>query len=1028
MMFYSKFDLAKCWMVAVCCSLLLSVHLAIGHPSQPTVIQGTVSDSLGGLPLVGATVSIKGTNQTSQTDDNGKFSIQAVLPATLVVSFTGYVTRVIPVDGTAPLSISLVSDEEQLEEVVVVGYATTKRQDYAGSVGSVKLEDSPIALAPNLSILESLKGAVTGMNIGATNSAGGQPDMIIRGQNSINGSNVPLIVLDGVIFMGTLADINPNDIASIDVLKDAVSAAAYGSRAGNGIIAITTKKGRSSKPQITFNSSTGIQSWQNQPKLMKGEDWLRVVNERNGRAVGETSFMLGKYLENYNAGIERAWLDDVTRTGVMQDHQVAFSGVGEGVNYYLSTSYNDNKSVVVGDDFQRVSVLGKISTDITSWLKVGVDGSFSRRDYSGEGANLNSAQALSPYAVMFRDDQGNLEKYPLTQSIINPLWQAESGTYSNQDHRFNYRLNTYAVVSLPWVEGLSYRVNFLPNLEQIRQKNFYDEGYYVLEGDGIDRYSPGALQNLLSRANGNLYNSSEYSYVFDNILTYSKPFGRHGVEGTLVATRDYSKYELSNVTASDFSDNGSTALRADGLHNASVQRLGLTGTKRTNIGYLARINYSFDSKYYLTASVRRDGASVFGANMKYGNFASVGGAWRISEEEFLAKVDVLNSLKLKVSWGLTGNQGVDPYSTLSRIANGVSGGFRYQFHDNPGTIYYGSVQSTLGNYGLGWESTDTWNFGFESSWLNHRLFIDLDMYASKTFDQIFTRQIPVMTGFKTIMTSMGQVNNKGAEVTVRSVNLRNDKINWSTSLTFWMNRNKLAKLYGEDLNGDGVEDDDISNSLFIGKSLGAIYGYKQIGIVQVGDTDYMAMTGANPGDPKYADLDGESGITAADRTILGYEKENFRLNLGNTISVDRFEFYMLVTGVFGGNNFFLKSNTPAYLSTTDRGNDNMPLKPYWTAENPNEEYPRVNFTGDGGRFLGLQSRGFVRLQDVSLSYTFDQPWVRSANISSLKVFLAAKNLATFTNWVGLDPETGARFLDNVYPVVSTYSFGVNLTF
>jgi hypothetical protein len=329
---------------------------------------------------------------------------------------------------------------------------------------------------------------------------------------------------------------------------------------------------------------------------------------------------------------------------------------------------------------------------------------------------------------------------------------------------------------------------------------------------------------------------------------------------------------------------------------------------------------------------------------------------------------------------------------------------------------------------LGWESTETWNTGFESAWLNNRIFVDVDTYFSKTTDQIFVRNIPVMTGFKTIKTSMGQVNNKGIELTVRTVNIKTKDLSWNTSVTFWQNRNKLVKLYGDDKNNDGIEDDDIGNSLFIGKSLSAIYGYEQDGIVQAEDTEYKTLTGAADGAPKYKDLDGVAGITGADRKILGYGKENFRLNMSNSVTYKGFELYAMITGTFGGNGYFMKSNTAAYMTSgTGRFNDNMTSKPYWTPENKSNVYPSAYFAGDG-RYLALQSRGFVRVQDVSLSYSFDQSWVKAAKINTLKLFVSAKNLATITNWFGGDPETGTPVRENTFPVPSTYSIGANISF
>lgn len=1003
-------------------------------------IKGRVTDQTG-ASLPGVSVVVIGTTNGTITDTDGNYSLSNIPEnASLQFSFVGMKAQTISVQGKQTIDVILEEDKLAIDEVIVIGYGTAKRQDYTGSVSSLKMENSMVSLAPNLNALESLKGNVAGLSIGATNTAGGEPSMDIRGQNSINGDNNPLIVLDGVIYLGSLSDINPNDIASYDILKDAVSAAAYGSRSANGIIAITTKKGVMGKPVITFNTSAGVQTWQNQPEMMKGSEWISVVNARNKYADGTTTWMKAGELANLAAEKETNWLNEVTRTGIIQDYQLAVSGAAQNVNYYISTSYNENKGIVVGDDFNRISILGKVNTTITNWLKIGVDGSFSRRDYSGFAANVGEAQSMSPYGVNYRDELGNREKYPVTQSAMNPMWGVNDNTRENTDVRQNFRLNAYAVIDIPWVKGLSFRMNMLTNLDRTQSGNFTNENYYIKEGEGLARYEPATVVGLLSNANGNLLNSKTYSYVFDNILNYKKTFGKHSLEATLVATRDYTKYEIINVTGSDFGANGNTTLGMWGLHKATVQKVDLYvnnrdvnssqigGFEKANIGYLGRLSYSFNDKYFFTSSYRRDGASVFGADNKWADFASFGGAWKISNETFLKNYKPLNSLKVKLSWGQNGNQGVGPYGTLSTIANGTSGDVRYEYANAQGKINYGLFQNALGNSGLGWESTDTWNTGFESAWLNNRLFIDIDLYSSQTRDQIFTRNIPVMTGFKTIRTSMGQVNNKGIEFTLRSVNVKTKDLNWTTSVTYWKNDNKLVKLYGEDKNGDGKEDDDISNSLFIGKSLGAIYGFEQDGIVQATDVDYIALTGAAPGAPKYKDIDGVAGITAADRKILGYNKENFRLNMSNSVSYKNFEVYAMVTGTFGGNNNFLKSNTAAYMTSgTGRFNDNMTSKPYWTPENKSNIYPSAYFTGDG-RYQALQSRGFVRLQDVSLAYTFNQPWVKAANISSLRVFFSAKNLATITNWFGGDPEMGTPVRENTFPVPSTYSIGANISF
>lgn len=1020
-------------------SIALSLKPAAQIPPNKA-IKGQVTDSATGKPLAGVTIKVKGEVTGTVTDVQGNFGLEVPDNATIVVSYLGYNKREIAVGTRTVVNISLAASTMGLDQLVVIGYGTVKRKDYAGAVSSIKMENSPLELLPNQNALENLKGNVAGLNIGATNSAGGEPGMTIRGQNSINGSNTPLIILDGVMYFGSVSDINPGDIATYDILKDAVSAAAYGSRSSNGVIVITTKKGRTEKPTISFNTSTAFQQWQDKPKMMKAAQWVDLVNARNSYDSGSTYWLKPQEIANMQAGKETNWLDEISRTGVIQNYQVTISGAPKGINYYLSTSYDDNKGIILGDKFNRISVFGKIDIDVISWLKIGADANFSRRNYSGNAANIHEAAIMSPYGVEYRDDEGDLERYPTTQgsSFVNPLWGVDDGTHDNMDIRHSYRLSSYALVTIPWVKGLTYRLNFQNNLEDQKTADFFHENYFISEGPVTDssRYAPSTIQNYLTSANGQMSKYNTYSYVIDNIINYNRDFNKHGLDVTLVATRDYSKYEYTNMTGSDFSSNGNSSLGYWGLAKATTQKVNLDANKRTNIGFLGRVNYSYDDKYFFTGSLRRDGASVFGANQKWGNFGAAGLAWMISSEQFLKDVSSLNSLKLKISWGQNGNQGVGPYSTLAKIANGPSSGVMYEFSNTGSQIYYGLVQSNMANANLGWELTEKLNAGFESAWLNNRLFVDFDIYTSKTTREIYTPTIPSMNGFTSITSSLGEVRNKGFELTLKTLNVQNKDWNWNTSITYWLNRNKLVHLTGQDLNQDGKEDDLIADGMFIGRPLKSIYGYVQDGIVQPADAEYKAMPGAATidGYPKYKDISGPGGvpdgkITADDRTILGYPEENFRLNMGNTITYKNLELYIFIEGIFGSNKYYLKSNTLAYLSSTGDGfNTNMSYRPYWTPERPSNVYPAAYFKGDGGAFLGLQSRTFVRVQNISLSYTFKQDWLEKYKLSGLKIYCAANNPMIFTNWVGGDPEIGTTLLSSDLPVASTYSFGLNLSF
>lgn len=992
-------------------------------------ITGTVTDS-NGEPVIGANIMEEGTSNGTISDTNGSFMLNVSEGSTLQVSYIGYLSQKVPVDGLTTFNIRLQEDLLALSEVVVIGYGTTKRKDFTGSVTSFKLENSPISLTPNLSALETLKGNVAGLDIGATNTAGGQPSMQVRGQHSISGSNDPLIVVDGVIFMGGINDINPNDIASFDILKDATSAAAYGSRSANGVIVITTKRGKTGKPVINLNITGSMQNWHLRPELMKGEQWLNMVRDKN--RYDDYSFLTSQQEINYNAGKEVDWLDATTRTGWIQDYQVSVSGAAEKMNYYLSTSYTDNQGIVVGDDYSRMTVLGKIDTDITPWLKIGVDAAYTHSDYSGVGANLGNTTILSPYDMLYRDEaQTSIEKYPNGQSeAVNALWGVDADNLNDKDLRNNFRANAFMVVKLPWVEGLSYRLNYAGNLDYRKAGQFYHESYYAPIGpyDDDSRYSIATQQNYLASANGYTENIKTTSWVIDNILNYKDTFGKHSIDLTAVATRDSKTYKQEKMTGSDFLSNGNTTLGIDGLHYAKTQKFNYNHTKRRNVGYFARASYAFNDTYYLTASYRKDGASVFGANNKWGNFGAVGAAWRLTNEPFMQKQHFLNDMKLKLSWGKNGNQGIDPYGTLSTVSSGSSGGVFYAF-GNTGQPSYGIRQTVIGNANLGWETTEAWNTGFESAWLNSRLFVDLDVYISRTYDQIFTRTIPVMTGFTSMKSSMGEVRNRGVEMTVRSVNIQTEELTWNTSLTFWLNRNKLKHLYGEDLNGDGKEDDDLGNSLFIGHSIHSIYGYKQDGIVQQDDTEYMQANGVQAGTPKYVDMDGDGVITVDDRSVIGNRDPRFKLSMSNTLSWKNWELYVMLTGTFGGKGYFSEGNIPAYMAggKGDYFGANNIYLPYWTEENPSNKYPAAWFTGDG-RFLGLQNRSYVRLQDVTLSYTFRQPRIKEIGIHTLRVFFTGKNLATITGWKGGDPELGNNIVSGTWPVATTLTIGANISF
>ena len=1020
--------------------IVLTTTSVTENQQQSKKVTGKVTDQTGSS-LPGVSVVVKGTTTGVITDNSGNFTLTNIPEnAILQFSFVGMKAQEVSVGNKTTINLVMAEETIGLEEVVAIGYGTARRIDISGSVNTIKMEDSPTSLAPNINALSALKGVSTGLNIGTVNTAGGTPDLLIRGQNSISGSNYPLIVLDGTVYLGSISDINPDDIASYDILKDASSTSVYGSRAANGVIIITTKKGKTDKPVIQLNTSTSVNVWQQKPILESPERYLQRMMDRFGVDDPLDLTSIRNYeRENIQAGKATDWLSLASRIGLNQNHNLSVSGGSNKMNYYFSSGYVKQEGVIVGDDFEKVSLKGKLSTNITDWLKVVVDGSYSFRDASGLGANLSSILQTPPYGQNFFDEKNKiLEKYPRDESIVNGLWDTDKTRIEDVDHLNYFRFNSQIQIDVPFVKGLSYKLNYARGNSLQNLERFYNESYFVTErsftaGTPDIRYTQEELLKRLPAANGYMKRINNYNYVIDNIINYKKQFESHYLDITLVATRDYTHEKSITIQGNDFAANGNTLLGVNGLQKAAIQKYDINALKETNIGYLSRVSYSFKDKYHLTASLRRDGSSVFGSDKKWGTFPSIGAAWTASQEKFLKSNKVIDYLKLKLSYGKNGNQGINAYNTLTKVISGKNGGIRYEFGNEPSKVLYGMEVSTLGNSALGWETTKSLNGGIETALMNSRIFMNADFYFSQTTDQLFVRNIPIMSGFSSILSSLGQVDNRGIELELTTVNIKKRNLTWKTSLIFWENRNILEKLYGDDLNNDGIEDDDISNSLFIGKSLGAIYGYEFNGIVQEDDLEYIKNTGAKPGDAKFADISGPDGVpdglisASYDRKILGYTKENFRLNMANTLKIKDFEFYVLISGIFGGgkNNYYTLDNFHAFQM--DGFDDRTELNiPYWTPENKNNSYPSPSYFDN--RYAGIQSRTFVRIQDVTLSYMFNQPWMNKLSIMSLKLYAAIQNLYTFSGWVGGDPEQGVRALSGTYPVPAVYSIGLDIKF
>ncbi len=994
--------------------LCIAVLLSVAALAQDREISGKVTDS-SGEPLPGVGVMVKGTSTGTMTLGDGTFSLR--IPEDAILEFTclGFETIELSPAGRNTFEIMLREDSELLEGTVVIGYGTVKRTNFTGSVSTYSVGDGPVANVPKTSALDMLRGIAPGITLTQSGIAGATPSIQVRGQKSISGSSDPLLVLDGVIYKGDINDIDPNSIESMSVMKDATSLASYGSQAANGVIMITTKKGQRGKPTVDFRASVGLVEQNYKPQLRNGEQYVELINARRGEDAGSTSWMDPIQLARYEQGLETDWIDYVSQTGVQQEYGVSVSGGGEGMNYYFGTSYSDLTNFIKGNRFIRETVTARVNTDVSRYIKAGFN--FNWSNFQDDGVRPSYTRYFSPYGDPYLEDGTTMRKYILGSSqetAINPLWDVYNGV--DAEMRGNSAtIGGYINVEIPWVKGLSYRVTGNYSTRNVQTRRFYHENNFIQPTD--TEYTTETYDKYLSQAYGYINNVKRINWVLDNILTYDREIGVHYINATLVYTLDSSLYEGYMVTGSDFSDIGNTTLGFYGLTNARTHTIDEINYELHNdIGYLARVNYSWANKYHLNASVRRDGSSVFGSGRKWGNFPAFGVAWTISDENFMKPLTWLDYLKLKASWGKNGNQSLDPYGTLSRMAMGKSGGLVAYFDGEP---VYGEAMTTLGNPDLGWETTTSWNFGFETDFLNRRFHLELDAYTSKTTDQIFERTIPVMgSGITTQSATMGQVNNWGIEASLRTQIIKTGDIDWSATLNYTINRNKLVELYG-----DG--NDDIVNNLFIGYSLGAIYGYVWDGVVQVDDYEYMAANGATPGDIKNKDLNNDGVITEEDRTILGFEKENFRMSLSSTFRWKNLTLYVLFNGVFSGNGYGLAENNGAYLSYTEGMMYlNTVYHPFWTEENPSNVYPKA--WNAGGDLTALQPYGFVRLQDLNISYSFPSRWLEKVGVEGLQVFVSGQNLFFIApGWEYSDPEVRSFQSQQLR---RTYTFGLNIRF
>jgi TonB-linked SusC/RagA family outer membrane protein len=976
---------------------------------QTKTITGNVTDE-NGQPLPGVAILIPGTTTGTVSKPDGTFEL--IIPSNtpaILLSFIGYKTLEIQLGEELTVNAKMEQDVIGLEEVIAVGYGYVSKRDLTGTVSSVNTEKTMDI--PNTNVLQTLQGSVAGLNVVTPDRPGENPSVQIRGINSLSAGNAPLIVVDGIIYNGSLNDFNVNDIEKIDVLKDASAAAVYGSRSANGVIIITTKMGSSSKPMFNFNAYAGISNPTYLIPVMDGQGYIqKILDFRESIGLEADPAKITDYLtiteaENYTNGNTIDWYDNIVKTGVTQNYNLNVSGKTDRTNYYLSGTYYNQEGIVENDNFERLSVMANFTNKITDWYKVSLKSAFSSMDYSGVPAGLY--YGLSPYGSYWEDEENGIYKeYPMedpyfTHPMVNTL-------VDNKDIRTSLLGQVSSELDVPFVKGLKWTLNYATNLRNQNVNNFWNNEH---------KTGGGNTSNGLARKQA--YNN--YDWTLDNIINYKRLFYKiHSVDLTLLYSREYQRYEYTLAEASDFFNQ---ALGYNNLSLGKVQQTNSDLQDQNSVAYMARLNYIFNYKYSLTATIRRDGFSGFSKENKYATFPSVAFAWTASNEEFLKNTSWLNLLKIRLSYGENGNQAISRYQTLARIANS-----QYIFGDGGSTITTAYLES-MANTDLGWETTKVFNLGIDFGVIKNRLNGNIDIYSSNTYDILLRRNIPATSGYSSVWTNIGKVHNQGFELSFNSINFQKKDFKWESGFIFSLNRNRIDELLGEDLDGDGKEDDNLANSWFIGEPLGVIYGYQTDGIYQTDDTDIPS--GFKPGDFRLVDTDNDGEITPEDRKILGSRLPNYTFSISNTLKYKNFSFYFLINSIQGGgkdnyyvgNNIAMHNVNDPFSTWTERFN--IQDVPYWTPENPSNEFARINYMPNRSHPY-LESRSFVKLQDVNLSYTFSNASLEKIRLQGLRLYVSGKNLYTWTKWTGYDSENSSTIGD--FPMLRTFTMGVDLKF
>lgn len=994
--------------------------------AQTIPVEGTVADATG--PIPGVTVMIIGTDRGTVTDFDGQYSLEDVpVNAVLRFSYVGFIPREIGVDGRSIIDVVLEQDTEALEEVVVVGYGYQRREAVTGSVSS--LQGDELNEVPSANISQALQGRLPGVELTQTSTKPGAPMQIrIRGARSLNASNDPLIVLDGIPFAGSIADISPNDIESLDILKDASATAIYGSRGANGVILITTKDGEAGQAaEFSYNGYFGVKNEFAEYPMMNGPEFV---------ALREAAGMFENGLDESD-DVNTNWQDLFYRTGIVTSHDIGVSGGTEDGNYNFGLGYYEDEAVVPGQEYQRISLRGSLDQGVGDYFRFGFSTYNNYSISNGNNLGLYGLLSSSPIADPYNDD-GTLkrtiqmpldENWVYTRESINNLGDA----WVDLTRAFGSYNNVYGQVAIPGVEGLKYRLNLGLNF---RMSN---DGEYT--GQGVFSATPSTPSTAA------IGNSITTRWVVENLVTYDRTFDDvHELNVVGLFSAEKTKFNSSYISARDIPSDQFQFYnlgRAAGeiTINPDYQGYYQSGL----VSYMGRAMYSYDNRYMLTGTFRADASSRLAEGHRWNSYPAVSAGWNIGNEEFMADVELINLLKLRVGYGETSNQAIDPYKTLGLLSTRP-----YNF--GPETYAVGYYVSELPNPELGWEYSTTWNYGLDFSVLNYRLSGTIEYYITNTNDILLNVGLPSTAGVGSYTANIGETQNKGVEISLNGIILdKPEGLSWEAGLNFYSNQNELVAL------ASGQQRDE-SNWWFVGHPINVIYDYNRVGLWQE-DDPYLDILepGGNIGMIKVqytgefnADGTPVRAIGPEDRQILDVNPD-FQGGFNTRLAYKGFDLSAVAAFQKGGILISTLYGSSGYLNMLNGRRGNVDVD-YWTPETPNVRFPKPGGLASGdnpkyGSTLGYFDASYLKMRTITLGYDFADEYTAQFGLNDLRLYATLQNafvlFSPYHDESGMDPETNSYGDENAAvasfqrrlltigtntPSTRNYLFGINLTF